>query len=345
MSSNYSDAETRGDILIVGEIPLSLNFILSLLTERGYTVHSTSDSEKALEISQSPSINLIILSTTLQNPSAYTLCERLKLIEAISSTPILFLSGFDPNFQASKVFQAGGADYIVYPATAEEILARIENQLAIAKLRSKLDRQSYQLQHTMQELQKLEDSMHQVYDELRQFSFLDSLTRVANRRRFEDYLDKEWRRYLRDRIAWGENYQIALSLILCDLDYFKDYNDLYGIAAGDECLKKIARVLEDVIKRPADLVARYGGEAFAILLPNTNHEGALIVANMIRSQVQALQIPHPNSRISPLVTLSYGVVTGIPSPTLSPETFARAAQNTLQKAKAAGRDQIISQQL
>jgi diguanylate cyclase (GGDEF)-like protein len=345
MSSNYSDPENRGDILIVGEIPVSLNFILPLLTERGYTVHSTGDSEKALEISQSSSINLIILSTALKNPSAYTLCERLKLIAATNTTPILFLSGFDPSFQTAKVFQAGGADYIVYPASAEEILARIENQVAIAKLRSKLDQQSNQLQQTMQELQKLEDSMHLVYDELRQFSFLDSLTRVANRRRFEEYLDTEWRRCLRDRTAWGENYQTALSLILCDLDYFKGYNDLYGIAAGDECLKKIARVLEDAIKRPADLVARYGGEAFAILLPNTNQEGALTVAHLIRSEVQALQLPHPHSSISPFVTLSYGVVTAIPSSTLSSETFGRAAQTALQKAKVAGRNQIISEQL
>jgi diguanylate cyclase (GGDEF)-like protein len=343
MSSNYSDAEIWGDILIVGEIPLSLNFILPLLTERGYTVHSTGDSEKALEIPQSSSINLIILSTALQNPSAYTLCERLKLTAASSNTPILFLSGFDPNFQAAKVFQAGGADYIVYPAAAEEILARIENQLAIAKLRGKLDQQSDQLQQTMQELQKLEDSMHQVYDELRQFSFLDSLTRVANRRRFEEYLDKEWRRCVRDRIAWGESYQTALSLILCDLDCFKYYNDLYGIAAGDECLKKIARVLEEAIKRPADLVARYGGESFAILLPNTNHEGALQVANLIRSEVQALQLPHPNSSASPFVTLSYGVVTSIPCQNLSSETLSRSAQMSLQKAKVAGRDQIVSE--
>jgi diguanylate cyclase (GGDEF)-like protein len=345
MSSNYSDAETWGDILIVGEIPLSLNFILPLLTEQGYTVYSTSDSEKAIEISRSDSINLIILSTALKNPSAYTLCERLKLIESSSTTPILFLSGFDPSFQAAQIFQAGGADYIIYPALAEEILARIENQLAVAKLRNKLDQQSQQLQHTMQELQKLEDSMHQVYDELRQFSFLDSLTRVANRRRFEEYLEKEWRRCVRDRIAWGESYQTALSLILSDLDCFKDYNDLYGIAAGDECLKKIARVLEEVIKRPADLVARYGGESFAILLPNTNHEGALQVANLIRSEVQLLQLPHPNSRVSPYVTLSYGVVTSIPSQVLSSETLSRTAQMALQKAKTAGRDQIISEQL
>jgi diguanylate cyclase (GGDEF)-like protein len=345
MSSNYSDAETWGDILIVGEIPLSLNFVLPLLTERGYTVHSTSDSEKALEISKSSSIDLIILSTALQNPSAYTLCERLKLTTAGSSKPILFLSGFDPSFQAAKVFQAGGADYLLYPAAAEEILARIENQLAIAKLRGKLDHQSHQLQHTLQELQKLEDSMHQVYDELRQFSFLDSLTRVANRRRFEEYLDKEWRRCVRERVARKEDYQTALSLILCDLDCFKYYNDLYGIAAGDECLKQIARVLEEAIKRPADLVARYGGESFAILLPNTNYEGALMVANLMRSEVRSLQLPHPNSSVSPFVTLSYGVVTIIPSQALSPETLSRAAQMALQRAKAAGRDQIISEQL
>jgi diguanylate cyclase (GGDEF)-like protein len=339
--SNYPDGEIPKDLLIVGEIPVSLNFILPMLTERGYTLFTTTDSDRALELARSSPVSLIVLSTALKTPDAYTLCQRLKLSIAPEAPPILFLSGYDPNFQSSRVFQAGGADYIAYPASGEEILARIENQLAIARLRTNLDRQSEQLQRTLQELQRLEDSMHQVYDELREFSFLDSLTRVSNRRRFEEYLEKEWQRCARDRISWGDSEKTSLSLILCDLDFFKDYNDSYGIAAGDECLKKIARILEGTIKRPADLVARYGGESFAILLPNTDHEGALIVAYTIREEVKALGISHPNSPLGGCITLSYGVVTSIPSRAMGADTLIRAAQQALQIAKEGGRDRIV----
>jgi diguanylate cyclase (GGDEF)-like protein len=342
MMSKFPDGETRGDLLIVGDIPVSLNFIPPLLTERGYTLFTTGDSDRALEIVRSSSVSLIVLSTALKTPDAYTICQRIRASVSGESPPILFLSGFDPAFQSSRVFQAGGADYIAYPASNEEILARVENQLAIARLRANLDRQSDQLQRTLQELQKLEDSMHQVYDELREFSFLDSLTRVSSRRRFEEYLEKEWQRCARDRVSWGDSDKTALSLILCDLDHFKDYNDSYGIAAGDECLKKIARVLESAIKRPADLVARYGGESFAVLLPNTDNEGALTVARSIRQEVSALRISHPNSPVSEYLTLSYGVVTAIPSRALGADTLTRAAQQALHLAKKEGRDRIMS---
>jgi diguanylate cyclase (GGDEF)-like protein len=259
--------------------------------------------------------------------------------------PILFVSGYDPGFQSSRVFQVGGADYITYPSCAEEFLARIETQLTLVRLRENLERRDEQLQRTLLELQKLEDSMHQVYDELREFSFLDSLTRVASRRRFEEYLEKEWNRCARDRISWGDSSKTSLSLILCDLDHFKDYNDRYGMAAGDECLKKIARVLEGTIRRPADIVARYGGESFALLLPNTDIEGALTVADLIRDEIRALKILHPNSPVSEYVTLSYGVVAAIPSRALDMGNLVRAAQRALQVAKEGGRDRVIGDSL
>ncbi|MEG3436370.1 diguanylate cyclase [Pannus brasiliensis CCIBt3594] len=345
MLNHYPEDEITGDLLIVGEIPRSLEFILPLLKERGYPLQTTIETDRLLEIVQSSPISLILLNTTLQDPDAYALCHRLKSSRLKEPPSILFISDGNENFQPERVFQVGGSDYIAYPPSSEEILARIETRLIIARLQKNFDRQSEKLRRALQELRKLEDSMHQVYDELREFSFLDSLTRVAGRQRFEESLEKEWQRCARDRISWGDNAVVSLSLILCDLDYFKSYNDSYGIAAGDECLKKIARALETTVKRPADLVARFGGSSFALLLPNTNEEGALTVANLVREKIRSLQIPHPNSPVSEYVTLSYGVVTALPQGSFGAENLVRMARQALQRAKEEGRDRMISDHL
>lgn len=345
MLNHYPEDEILGDLLIVGEIPRSLEFILPLLGERAYPLQTTIESDRLLEIVRSSSISLIILNNTLQNPDAYTLCHRVTSSIPTEPPPILFISDGDANFRPERVFQVGGADYIAYPPSSEEIIAKIETRLMIARLQKNLDRQSDKLRRALQELRKLEDSMHQVYDELKEFSFLDSLTRVAGRQRFEESLEKEWQRCARDRISWGDNGRVSLSLILCDLDYFKGYNDSYGIAAGDECLKKIARTLEATVKRPADLVARFGGSSFALLLPNTNEEGALTVAQLVREKIRSLQISHPNSPVSEYVTLSYGVVTAIPQGSFGADNLVRMARQALQRAKEEGRDRVISDHL
>jgi|GEM_PF-2763788 len=167
--------------------------------------------------------------------------------------------------------------------------------------------------------------------ELHRLASLDGLTQLANRRRFDEYLAQEWRRMAREKTP--------LSIILCDIDFFKLYNDTYGHQAGDDCLQKVARALQDAIKRPADLVARYGGEEFAVILPNTKAEGAMQVAEIIRSAIAALKIFHLNSPLNQQITLSVGVATIIPSPYSSPANLIAAADQALYQAKAQGRDQ------
>ncbi|HEY9658597.1 MAG TPA: diguanylate cyclase, partial [Allocoleopsis sp.] len=134
--------------------------------------------------------------------------------------------------------------------------------------------------------------------DLHRYATTDSLTQVANRRAFEDHLQKEWQRLARE--------QQPLSLILCDVDYFKRYNDTYGHPAGDICLVQVAQTLQSTLKRPADLVARYGGEEFIIILPNTTNAGAVQVAQNIQQQIAQLQLPHAASLASSYVTLSLG---------------------------------------
>ncbi|HEY9761221.1 MAG TPA: diguanylate cyclase [Trichocoleus sp.] len=168
-------------------------------------------------------------------------------------------------------------------------------------------------------------------EKLRWLATIDGLTEVFNRRYFDYYLRHEWRRLLRD--------QQPLSLLLCDIDYFKAYNDYYGHPAGDACLKQIASALRSSTRRPADLVARYGGEEFAVILPNTNLTGAQQIAEQIQAEVAAQQIPHNSSLISDCVTISIGVTTHVPTRTDKPEHLITAADAGLYLAKEKGRNQ------
>jgi diguanylate cyclase (GGDEF)-like protein len=162
---------------------------------------------------------------------------------------------------------------------------------------------------------------------------IDGLTQIANRRRFDEYLSQEWGRHIR--------MQQPLSLLICDVDHFKLYNDGKGHQAGDECLKRVAKAISQCY-RAGDLVARYGGEEFALVLPQTNAAGAMQVAERVRSAVAAVALPHGASPVCPFVTLSIGVACTTPQP--HDPTGARAlieqADRHLYKAKQLGRNQV-----
>lgn len=166
--------------------------------------------------------------------------------------------------------------------------------------------------------------------ELQRQATLDGLTQLANRRRFDEYLNTEWLRHKRD--------QLPLSLILFDADYFKLYNDTYGHLAGDDCLRQMSNAIAAIARRPADLVARYGGEEFAVVLPNTDANGAMHIASTIRQVVRELAIPHSKSCTSDRVTVSLGVASVVPIKTLSPQDLLNAADQALYTAKKLGRD-------
>ncbi|GAB4297922.1 MAG: hypothetical protein Fur0025_36170 [Oscillatoriaceae cyanobacterium] len=168
---------------------------------------------------------------------------------------------------------------------------------------------------------------------LRALTILDGLTGIANRRRFDEVLQTEWQRLGREKIP--------IALILCDIDYFKLYNDTYGHLAGDACLQQVARAIASCARRPADLVVRYGGEEFAAILPDTDAPGADIVAERMRQQVAALKLLHEKSLVSPYVTLSMGIATTIPPAHLPcAATLIDAADTALYQAKETGRDRV-----
>jgi diguanylate cyclase (GGDEF)-like protein/PAS domain S-box-containing protein len=168
---------------------------------------------------------------------------------------------------------------------------------------------------------------------LRRLSTQDGLTGIANRRHFDEFLNREWRRALRN----GSPF----SLIMADIDYFKAYNDTYGHQMGDECLRQIASTLKQTLNRPEDLVARYGGEEFAVVLPGTKANGAVYVAETLRTRVENLGIPHASSGISPVVTISLGIASLIPVREHSPEMLISASDQALYQAKSQGRNRIV----
>lgn len=169
--------------------------------------------------------------------------------------------------------------------------------------------------------------------ELEKLATIDPLTQLANRRKFDEYLESEWKRLRREKLP--------ISFILCDIDYFKLYNDYNGHLKGDQCLQKVAEVLKNTTRRPADLAVRYGGEEFAIVLSNTNSEGAVKVAQRIQFAIEALKIPHPQSTISPYITLSQGIASLIPTEHNCPEDLVKMADLGLYQAKNRGRNRYF----
>ncbi len=176
--------------------------------------------------------------------------------------------------------------------------------------------------------------LRRYWDMLENLSATDGLTELSNRRRFDEFLNREWRRAMRDRSS--------LSLVMMDIDFFKEFNDHYGHLAGDDCLRQVAQALRDVVQRPADLAARYGGEEFACILPETDSKGAVALAEKIKERVKAVNIPHFYSSVSDRVTLSLGVATVIPESGQAPSDLIRLADGVLYSAKQSGRDQVES---
>lgn len=175
-------------------------------------------------------------------------------------------------------------------------------------------------------------ALERLNQELQRLTATDSLTGVANRRRFDEALDHEWRRAVRTRST--------LACIMIDIDHFKAFNDRYGHLQGDACLRQIAHALVATVRRAGDIVARYGGEEFAVVLPGTLQEGAARVAEQLRAAIEALRVPNDASPVAPQVTISLGVATITPTAGVNPQTLVARADRALYAAKRRGRNRV-----
>jgi diguanylate cyclase (GGDEF)-like protein len=184
------------------------------------------------------------------------------------------------------------------------------------------------------ERKKTEEKLLVMQRQLEDYSFRDGLTGVPNRRKFDAVLDEEW--------DAARRHTQPLSLILIDIDFFKQYNDHYGHVQGDDCLKRVGTALSGVASRPRDLLARYGGEEFVLVLPATDEAAATRVSERVRQALFKAQIPHAASSVGQLLTVSQGVGTLIPSASDTLMQFIDAVDRRLYRAKQAGRDRCVA---
>jgi diguanylate cyclase (GGDEF)-like protein len=305
-----------GVILLVDDNPTNLSVLARVLKEVGFKTRVAMDGESAIEQALDDPPELILLDLQMPGIDGFETCSRLKQYSTTQDIPVIFITASADVENKVKGLSIGAVDYVTKPFQHEEVIARVKVHLELRYLARKVQEQAVALQHANLELERLAN--------------LDGLTKVANRRCFDEYLDQEWRRLTRE--------QQPLSLILCDIDCFKAYNDYYGHLAGDTCLKQVAQTLEQSVRRPADLVARYGGEEFVVVLPNTPPEGASYVAERMRLAVENLKIAHAQSTAEQTITASLGISCQIPNTLSSGEELITAADRALYTAKAKGRN-------
>ncbi|CAK0754724.1 two-component system, chemotaxis family, response regulator WspR [Azospirillaceae bacterium] len=301
-------AENRSMILIVDDTPANIE-VLSEILGVDYEILFATGGVDGLDLAWSEKPDIILLDIMMPEMDGYEVCARLKADMRTADTPVIFITAMAQEEDEAKGLGVGAIDYITKPISPAIVKARVRNHLELKRYR----------------------------DFLESLSTLDGLTGIANRRRFNEVLNREWRRVSR---AGG-----ALSLILIDVDFFKLYNDHYGHIAGDECLRKVAAALNQARRRSDDLVARYGGEEFACILADVDQEEAWIAAEAFRRAVLDLAIPHERSVTSACVTISLGVA--FVEPASTPEAqIADALDNLIKladfflyQAKKAGRNQ------
>lgn len=292
-------------ILIVDDVPTNIQILAEAL-KSDYRIRIASRGVDALRLAQlEPQPDLVLLDVMMPEMDGYEVCRRLKDNPETQGIPVVFVTACDDEADEERGLQLGAIDYIVKPFRLPIVKARVYNH---AKLKQKNDM-----------LEKL--------------AMIDGLTDIPNRRNFDQTLDQEWRRAVREREPLG--------LIMADVDLFKLFNDNYGHGAGDTCLCGVARTMQNVLSRPGDFLGRYGGEEFAVLLPNTDLEGMLQMAESLRAHVEALHLPHAYSPMG-VVTISMGCAVFNPKVDgrVVPMDLVTKADEGLYRAKAGGRNQV-----
>lgn len=332
----------KGDVLLVDDMPDNLHLLSTILKQQGYKVRVARQGSTALTAAQVVPPDLILLDINLPGMDGYEVCKELKSQPKTQEIPVIFISASTEGLDKLQAFSVGGVDYITKPFQLEEVLARIEHQLTILRLQQKLKQQNQQLraanallQAEILERKRIEASLQAANRELERLATLDGLTQVANRRYFNDYLTQVWQQ--------GIDHQDPVCLILGDIDHFKAFNDTYGHLVGDDCLRQVAKGIEQVVGNHEALTARYGGEEFAVILPHSRLEQGLELAAGIQARIETLAIAHAGSSVSPYLSLSIGVASLIPSCDRSPDLLIHLSDQALYQAKQQGRNQIVGQ--
>jgi diguanylate cyclase (GGDEF)-like protein len=320
-------------VLIVDDSADNRDPLRSILERAGFTNILIADSAAAafqrLGMNNSAcdhtSIDVILMDIMMPQMDGIEACRRIKAVSWLRDIPIIMVTSVADSREVASAFSAGAMDYITKPVNVVELLARVHSARA---LKREMDCRKTREEELLAVTRQLEAANQK----LERLSQLDGLTEIANRRSFDSFLDRAWRQAIRS--------STPLSLIMIDIDHFKNYNDTYGHQRGDECLKQVACALNQVLHRPTDFLARYGGEEFAAVLSDTDLRGAEVVASSLHAHVDELNIPHEFSPSVDHVTLSLGVASGFPYRTQSQQALIYAADLALYQAKHEGRNRI-----
>jgi len=303
-------------ILLVDDTKTERLIISAYLEKLGHTTICAENGHQAIELFKSESPDLVLMDVIMPEMDGHEAARCLRKDES-DWVPIIFLSGRVAAEDIVAGIEAGGDDYLTKPVDFTVLGAKMTAMQRIAKMRHRLILLSSELESANSELKKLVN--------------IDGLTGLANRR----YLDK----YLRVEVARSMRNKHMLSVILCDVDFFKKYNDTYGHLKGDDCLKDVAKAMETACKRSTDLVARYGGEEFAVVLPDTSGENAVMLADTMRQAIEDLNEEHSASDLGK-VTISMGVYCSLPQNKGASENMLQKADEALYQAKQGGRNRV-----
>lgn len=279
--------------------------------------------------------DLVLMDIVMPSgPNGIEACRRIKADPRHARLPVIMITSDLAETTLEAAFAAGAMDFIEKPLRRVELLARVRSALRLkaeSDARTQRERELLVMTRAMEEANRKLNLSNEL---LLRMSVTDPLTGVANRRSLEDLLGRE--------VARARRSHAPLSLIMADIDFFKQYNDTYGHQAGDDCLRAVAGALGSCLRRSCDLLARYGGEEFAAVIPDTDQEGALRVAEMMRRAVRDLGLPHASSAAAGEVTASFGVATSTVDETWDARTLVAAADQALYAAKTAGRDRVAA---
>jgi two-component system chemotaxis family response regulator WspR len=296
-----------------------------LETEADIDYHYCNEPLQVTQIARQIQPSVILLAMRPTKGDGLTLLSDLRADPLTKDIPVVMLSAQEEPVGKAKAFGAGANDYLLKWPDKVELLARIRYHCRGLVTLKQRNRAILALRVSQRQLTESNRQLHKI-------ALLDGLTGISNRRFFDEQLNHEWRRCGRE--------QTPVSLVMLNIDHFKQYNDFYGHLTGDECLKAVAGAIAGSLLRPADLVARFSDEAFGLLLPSTDSAGAECVAETVRSAVEALGILHERSITSDFVTVSLGVSTVVPRQGSRVETLLAAVTAALNSAKQAGRNRF-----
>ena len=296
------DTNKKNSLLIVDDDPSSL-LVLTHMLKSEYNVHEASNGASAIMMAEEHLPDLILLDIVMPGMDGYQVFTALQKSEKTAGIPVIFVTGLNDNNDEKKGLKLGAVDYINKPCDQTIVRLRVYHQIQI-----------------INQLRTIEH-----------LSMMDQLTEIPNRRNFDNRLYLEWGRAIREKVP--------MSLLMIDVDHFKKYNDTYGHQQGDKALCMVAQTITKTLKRTSDFAARWGGEEFVVLLPNSDSSGGLEIGEKIRKNLEATNLSCSNGDLTRL-TASIGVNTQTPTASCSTDKFILGADRALYRAKNSGRNKV-----